>query len=236
VSRDSLEQILLGTGSDKASWHGYHRYYEQLFDPFRDKNVRLVEIGVMDGDSMKAWERYFTKAEQIYGVGFGNFQRDPKEKYSQLVTLYKGDQSNKEFISHLVKDTGGKFDIVIDDGSHVPSHQRISFELLWPEVIPGGLYIIEDVETSYWANTSEVYGYYLKGQTSIIDHFCEVPHTINREFSYKGDRMGRLFELPELYNDVATVSFGQNLIILEKTTEEHKRFLDRNYRFANKLP
>ena len=50
-----------------------------------------------------------------------------------------------------------------DDGSHLPTHQRVSFEALWPAVVPGGLYAIEDIETSYWdlsqTSRASLYGY-----------------------------------------------------------------------------
>jgi hypothetical protein len=43
-------------------------------------------------------------------------------------------------------------DIVLDDGSHVATHQRTSFQTLWPLLSAGGLYIIEDMHTSYWTS------------------------------------------------------------------------------------
>ena len=64
--------------------------------------------------------------------------------------VYYGDQSNTTFLSHFLERSGGNFDVIIDDGSHLPSHQVISFEALWKSVVPGGQYIVEDTETSYW--------------------------------------------------------------------------------------
>ena len=53
----------------------------------------------------------------------------------------------------------GPWDIIIDDGSHVPYHMVFSFFSLWKAVVPGGLYVIEDVETNYWKPGSKVYGH-----------------------------------------------------------------------------
>ena len=65
-------------------------------------------------------------------------------------TLWKGDQSDSNFWKKFLDKTGGNFDIVIDDGSHVPSHQLLTFETVWPHITPGGIFVIEDIETSYW--------------------------------------------------------------------------------------
>lgn len=40
-------------------------------------------------------------------------------------------------------------DIIIDDGGHTMNQQKISMISLLPLVRSGGLYIIEDLETSY---------------------------------------------------------------------------------------
>ena len=92
--------------------------------------------------------------------------------------LYLGDQSEKSFLRKVVKESGGSYDIVLDDGGHSDWHQRPTFAVLWDEVvsgmrltntthhiimtpdilaccniyymslIPGGLYVIEDLQIS----------------------------------------------------------------------------------------
>ena len=236
--RSPLHKILEAAGSDKAGHHGYTRYYSREFEPLRAKAIRLVEIGVQEGRSMKAWQNYFSNAAtHVYGIGYGNWQTQFKtecDAASQTATsapsactIFRGDQSDLQFLKAFLEDSGGRFDIVIDDGSHVPDHQRITFEALWPSVAPGGLYAIEDVETSYWrSEKATVYGYSMKGQRSIVEHMQAVAHAINREFT-NGES-----PLPELYNDVSTVMFAQNLIIVRKQTKlETTRFFNRTYRF-----
>ena len=54
--------------------------------------------------------------------------------------------------------------MIIDDGSHVPAHQLLGFKLLFPLIKPGGLYVIEDIESSYFdAEQVRIYGYSLPG-------------------------------------------------------------------------
>mmetsp|Transcript_46103 Transcript_46103/g.76196 ORF Transcript_46103/g.76196 Transcript_46103/m.76196 type:complete len:326 (-) Transcript_46103:138-1115(-) len=233
----SLHEILMQVQSDKAYHHGYTRYYESLFLPLRSQHIRLVEIGVADGRSMKAWQTYFTHAE-LFGIDSEHDQKQPKSLYQRgpnhpatWCSLYRGDQGDTSFLTSFLRDTGGRFNIVIDDGSHLPDHQRISFEHIWPAVVPGGMYIIEDVETSYWKSSASVYGYSLQGQPSIVEHMKTVADTINREF-----RHGKS-TLPPVYDDVSSITFGQNIIILKKqSSSEQHCFFGRQYRFAERLP
>jgi RimJ/RimL family protein N-acetyltransferase len=51
--------------------------------------------------------------------------------------------SSREDLSNL--SSHGPFDIVIDDASHVSTHQQIALASLFPHVTPGGFYIIEDL-------------------------------------------------------------------------------------------
>jgi hypothetical protein len=48
-------------------------------------------------------------------------------------------------------------DIVIDDGSHHMADVRASFEHLFPKMKIGGLYLIEDLHTSFWRSAGGGY-------------------------------------------------------------------------------
>lgn len=96
-----------------------------------------------------------------YGVGDAVAQGFKKELTSKLA-LYTGDQSDTKFLQQMKADLDHKlFDIIVDDGSHVPWHQLLTFEIMFETWLkPGGIYIIEDVETSYLDGTNpRIYGY-----------------------------------------------------------------------------
>ena len=111
-------------------------------------------------------------------------------------SIVRGDQSDEAFLQSFIHQvscdwwramlspdwwqTGGNFTVIIDDGSHLPSHQLLSLETLWPSLAPGGLYIVEDVETSYWAQHAQLYGYSYIGQPSIVDRLKLVADAVNR--------------------------------------------------------
>jgi hypothetical protein len=58
-----------------------------------------------------------------------------------------------------------EFDIIIDDGSHVQSHVRETFSIMFPKLKNGGLYLVEDLHTAYW----EGYGGGLRKQGTFIE-------------------------------------------------------------------
>ena len=61
------------------------------------------------------------------------------------VNVYFGDQSNSTFLGEVVTESGGNFDVVIDDGGHTYPLIMASFHFLWKHVVPGGVYVVEDV-------------------------------------------------------------------------------------------
>jgi len=257
--RQSLRSLFLQSGTDKGWYHGFERYYEPFLERLRDKPVRLVEIGVEDGQSMEAWMRYFTKADHIFGIGYGNLNDwqaggvtncsdypwrksfffhqgnfnlfslsniGVSDDFNGLCSLLKGDQSETEFLDFFKEETGGKFDVVIDDGSHVPSHQLTSFESLWPSIVPGGFYFIEDVFTSYWKESAEVYGYKLTNQKSLVERLKLVADVLNRRYT-NGQS-----PLPSMYDDISSIQFGQNIVIVQKQGVDERNYFEGPYRFS----
>jgi hypothetical protein len=142
-------------GTDKSSYHhGYARLYERHFAARRATARRLLEIGVggtsswrgyettEGGQSLKMWSDYFPNAE-IIGVDI-----HAKAISGPRIRFEQGDQFDPVFLQALIEKYRS-FDIVIDDGSHIGSHITASFAALWSAVIPGGVYVIEDLPTTY---------------------------------------------------------------------------------------
>jgi len=135
-----------GKISDK--WSLYINDWDQVFSPFRDKKINLMEIGVQNGGSLEVWSKYFSKAENIIGCDI-NEKCDNLEFDDPRISMITGDiNSNdvEEKISNLCKE----LDILIDDGSHKSSDIIQSFSRYFKKVSDNGIYIIEDLHTSYW--------------------------------------------------------------------------------------
>lgn len=140
----SLDKLALEHGTDKSSInHNYAVKYESYFNHIKNDDLKILEIGVLLGNSLKMWEEFFPNAE-IYAIDL-----DPQcEKYeTKRTTVLIGDQSDLNFLESVCKEV--TFDIIIDDGSHIPKHQIASFEYLFKKLKPGGIYVIEDIHTSY---------------------------------------------------------------------------------------
>lgn len=115
--------------------------YDLHFSKFKDKNPKFLEIGVQYGGSLYIWRDYFKKL-QLTGV---DILPECEQYESDDTEIIIGDQSKKEFLETL-----GSYDIIVDDGGHTMHQQRLSFEILFPKLNPGGIYVIEDLHTSYW--------------------------------------------------------------------------------------
>lgn len=144
----SLIEIAQKYKTDKGTTHSYLDTYERVLSQFRDLPITLLEIGVAGGGSMSLWLEYFPNA-QIIGLDihlFKKVQMDFAER--PRLRLIECDQLNKEKLNELFEDES--IDVIIDDGSHVPEHQALTHNFLWPKLKSGGVYFVEDVMNFLW--------------------------------------------------------------------------------------
>jgi len=141
----TLDQLGIHFGTDKSSiHHDYLRFYEGFFQAFKNSPIRLLEIGILDGASLKTWERYF-KSATIVGADI-----NPSAVFFEggRTAVEIVDQSNIEELICLATKYG-PFDIIIEDGSHLWEHQVTSLRTLFPFLKPNGIYIVEDLQTNF---------------------------------------------------------------------------------------
>ena len=147
---------------------------------------------------------------------------EPKHNLDDKTTLYYADQSNISQLQYIINDIGKySLDVIIDDGSHIPWHQVLSFDILFRELLaPGGTYIIEDIETSYWSSArAELYQYKIPNagvgkHGSVVERFKSIIDVINRKFIGKPD----FSVIGNMKTDhlISSISFSRNCIIIEK--------------------
>lgn len=136
----TLDEIGISTGTDKCSLkHDYLRHYEAAFAPYRGQRINFLEIGILGGSSLRMWEKFFSRA-RIVGIDINKRCLDYKTKRTEVEI---GSQADLSFLDEIA--TKYPPTIVIDDGSHRADHVRITFEALFPRLLPGGIYAIEDV-------------------------------------------------------------------------------------------
>ena len=219
-------------GSDKITNHGYHRIYPMHIDQHRTKRGAMLEIGIEAGRSSDMWKDYFPNFK-IYGIDKNtSFDKD-------RVTVFQCDQSNPEMLQQVCSSISEPVWFINDDGSHHPSHQILSFSVLFEKLLqPGGIYIIEDIETSYWKR-GELYGnnykFGYKHPQSAIEVFKHVVEDVNTRFLgpvdkvYQTKLLSRYFT-PELRSMIRSITFDHNCIIIKKITAEDMEYRNMPYR------
>jgi hypothetical protein len=139
----------------------YSQTYAEVFSRIDPKII--LEIGVAGGGGIRAFRTLFPEAK-VYGIDY-----DPNLNPDEC--HFVGDQADSEFLERVIAQTGQP-DLVIDDGSHRWSDLRTSFDVLFPHVTEGGLYVVEDLETSYvdFFGDDEPFTEFLKSLLDVTVH------------------------------------------------------------------
>lgn len=137
---------------DKFS-HGYLQYYDFHFSSVRKNKLNIFEIGIGGyadpkdgGASLRLWQDYFPNG-RVFGLDI----YDKSAHEDKRIKTFIGSQNEPSFLRELASKIG-KIDIIIDDGSHVNEHIITSFNVLFPLLGEDGIYVIEDINTSYSAS------------------------------------------------------------------------------------
>jgi len=223
-----LPTLLRFFGSDKhrAGQHSYGYTYHELFRRFRFRNIKLLEIGVFKGDSLLAWRAFFP---------FGTVVAcdiEPKQHLAfKRTRVHRIDQGSSTDLARLCQDEA-PFDIIIDDGSHLSKHQISTFYLLFDHLKSDGVYVIEDVQTSFWPGIVAQVSW--DGTTiddpkftnTCVGEFLELSKYLNHaEFvSLNGVDTARI----SVAKRIRRIAFEHNLIIVMKgANDEPSNFIRR---------
>lgn len=133
-----LQALGLRHGTDKATHHGYCDFYEHHLP---DTITRLLEIGIMDGASLRMWADYYPRA-LIDGMDIELRPTAVRDRPVNVAYWHRDATKINDLLDLPM------YDVIIDDGSHMTADQLASLELLWTKLRPGGCYVIEDLHTS----------------------------------------------------------------------------------------
>ena len=141
------KQLNLAVYDTDKIGHYYLETYDQILAPWLDKEIKLLEIGVRKGGSLKLWRDYFPRAT-IVGI---DLTLPESFAPGERIQLFEGSQADTAFLSEVASRTAPEgFDIIIDDASHIGELTRRAFWHLFDHHLkPGGLYAIEDWGTGY---------------------------------------------------------------------------------------
>ena len=166
-----LNEIGVKNNTDKSSIiHDYLKKYEKYFPFKRTDKITLLEIGILNGESLRTWKDYFVNAK-IIGI---DINPECKKHEEERIHIEIGDQSDESFLKNITNKYGS-FDLIVDDGSHINSHVITSFKFLFNFVKSQGLYVVEDSCTSYWWD----YEGGLKKEGTSIEFFKNIIDEVN---------------------------------------------------------
>lgn len=128
----------------------YLAVYERELAALATGEVRLLELGLDRGGSLLLWREFFPRGV-IAGLDCGPVRVDDP---SGRIRIYRGFQEDTALLDRIGRECAPDgFDLIIDDASHHGRETRISFwHLFTHHLKPGGIYVIEDWGTGYWAD------------------------------------------------------------------------------------
>lgn len=194
----SLRQAWLGYND--SSKHQLHRilehadHYQRHAPPLNLSHaappLKFLEIGVQSGGSARMWRQWYGRRLTYVGVDV-----DPAVKRShhpeEQIYIEVGSQSDAAFLRHVCA-AHGPFDVVIDDGAHVPELSRATLSTIFPEssgcMKSQSLYVIEDTHTLLRSSHTSGYAsdlYNIVGEAFYALHAPNLPADSSRRSRWK---------------------------------------------------
>ena len=185
-------------------WDHYLDVYNKFFADYREKKVNLLEFGVYQGGSLQLWKQYFGSSVSIFGVDIDERCAAFQEDQIQIII---GDQEDSKFLNKLGNDLPN-LDIIIDDGGHTMLQQQLTLKHMWRKLNSGGLYIVEDLHTSYWPEFHGGYGRKNTFMETLKSLFDSIHARHSREESH---------EIDEFTETLSGIHMYDSIVILEKS-------------------
>lgn len=205
-------------------WHHYFDIYTKHFDRYRDRPIKMLEIGVFRGGSLRMWKDYFHSESTIVGIDIDKTCKD-HEIAERNVFVRIGSQADPDFLAE-VNEEFGPFDIILDDGSHKTHHQNISFGALFRSALKnGGCYMVEDVHTNYWLKHMDSEDTFIDLSKQMIDMLHE-PYFDRKETNFRHQHPDAVkqLQLSYLAANLAGIAFYDSVVVFDKK----KRYLPKS--------
>ena len=212
---NDLARLARSLGTDKQGTHAYARHYERHFARLRHRALNILEIGVggyadprAGGASLRLWKAYFPRG-RVFGIDI----YDKTALEEPRIKTFQGNQADPDFLRRVAREIGD-IDIVVDDGSHQSAHVTAAFRTLFPLLGRDGLYVVEDLQTSYW---TEVAGLKWGGSQDLgaphtsMSFFKSLVDGLNYEEFMSGEYQPTYFD-----RHIVAMHFYHNLLFVQK--------------------
>ncbi len=210
-------------------WSNYFEIYEKLFENFKNKKIKILEIGIGDGGSLFMWKSFFRKGSKIFGI---DLNPDALKLKKNGFNITIGDQSKKNFWRRYFK-KNKSFDIIIDDGGHTNLQQITTLMESIKFINDGGMLIIEDTHTSYMKNK----GFGNPSRYSLIsfsEKIIESIHRRNPNIRRKLNLFSERVSSIEYFDSIVVFKINRKSCAMSKNIENNKKlrnfFIDYRYK------
>ncbi len=195
-----------------TKWEHYFEIYERYLNSFvkENKAVNLLEIGVLNGGSLEMFKTYLPKNSFVVGLDINPKCQDIQ--FSPGIKFFHGSASDQKFMQKYF--SKAKFDVIIDDGSHVAKDVISSFDFLFSKLNLGGVYLIEDCHTAYWKEFGGGY----KNPNNHIEYFKKIIDALHFKYFNELETISTQEKniLNKLNQEIACISFYDSMIAIEK--------------------
>ncbi len=209
--RPTLTDVFMahdGRVSDK--WEQYLAIYDRELAQFRSASapVRLLEIGVQNGGSLEVWSKFLPPGSSVVGMDID--PRCGELTFTGDITVLVGDAADPATLDRLLGER--VFDLIVDDGSHVSRDIIATFQALFPRLVPGGLFLIEDLHASYWAS----FGGGFRTQDAAIEWLKGLVDALHADYFEESVPAAARTALAALNREIARVAFYDSVAVIEK--------------------
>jgi hypothetical protein len=205
-----------GRVSDK--WEHYLGIYQSELSPFAasGRPVRLLEVGVQNGGSLEIWTKYFPIGSTIVGVDINPACASlPLNENVEILIADAGDPAS---LNNALGEQ--RFDVIIDDGSHRSDDIIATFHCSFSHLESGGIYIIEDLHTSYWQS----HGGGFRQDGSAIEWLKKLVDALNIDhFDDQAVVDQELEKLRTLAGEIRRIAFFDSMAVIEKQAVRKSR-------------
>ena len=201
---DLEKHFTKNTGRLIHKWKHYFEIYDRHFSRFRGTDVHIVEFGISHGGSLQMWKQYFGSNAKIFGIDINPHCKKLEE---EQIEIFIGDQEDRRFLKSLTEKIP-KIDILIDDGGHTMKQQINTYEELFSYIDKNGVYLCEDLHTSYWPKFGGGYkkrGTFIERSKNFIDY-------INAWHSVQTSRL----IVTEFTKSVHSLHYYDSVLVIEK--------------------
>ncbi|NVM37126.1 MAG: class I SAM-dependent methyltransferase [Candidatus Lokiarchaeota archaeon] len=223
----------------KSKKFSYAKAYKNIFLEFDfNASINILEIGVNKTAGMYLYKQIFPNSN-ICGIDI-----NPNTPHSEVGRVWIGNEIDGKLLD-TISEEEGPFDLIVDDGSHLQDHQIIIFEHMFPLLNPGGIYVCEDVHTSYherYQNEDKFFGRKPLNETvdneSFIDYSKRLVDLINFNAWGKGYQNPRTYEWvtnatdlkkynsynidEKIYKSINFISFYPSIVAFHKSNYDNE--------------